>query len=107
MVARLVQWFDCFILDGFKWIFHKDAVKYVCGLNLNIGGKSEEMYRRMWDSAVDGIHDYLLHISTPSGLHYIAEMFETGSASKINHKMDHLTCFLGGRSNIGFSFGFI
>lgn len=65
------------------------------------GGKTEEMYRRMWDSAVDGIHDYLLHISTPSGLHYIAEMFETGSASKINHKMDHLTCFLGGTLALG------
>ena len=68
------------------------------------GGKSEPMYRTMYDKAMQGMHDELLHISTPSGLLYLADKVgvRTGSNKKrIKHKMDHLVCFVGGMLALG------
>ena len=64
------------------------------------GGKTEPMYRTMYDKAMQGMHDELLHISSPSGLLYLAD--KVGSNKKrIKHKMDHLVCFVGGMLALG------
>lgn len=61
------------------------------------GGKVEPMYREMYDKAIQGMHDELLHTSEPSGLTYIAD--KTGHT--LDHKMDHLVCFMGGLLALG------
>lgn len=61
------------------------------------GGKVEPMYREMYDKAMQGMHDELLQISEPSGLYYIAD--KTGHM--IDHKQDHLVCFMGGLLALG------
>ena len=61
------------------------------------GGKAEIKYRRAYDRAMKGIMDKLVHISRPSYLTYVAEL----KNGKIVHKMDHLTCFLGGNLALG------
>lgn len=62
------------------------------------GGKLEPMYREMYDKAMQGMHDELLHISTPSGLTYLADKV---GGKQIHHKMDHLVCFVGGMLALG------
>ena len=61
------------------------------------GGKKESMYREMYDKAIQGMHDSLLQTSTPSGLTYIAD----SNDGRLNHKMDHLVCFMGGSLALG------
>jgi hypothetical protein len=61
------------------------------------GGKKEPMYREMYDKAIEGMHNELLQTSTPSGLTYIADK----NNGKIDHKMDHLVCFMGGLLALG------
>ena len=61
------------------------------------GGKTEPRYRAMYDRAIDGMHDLLLQTSTPSNLTYIADK----SGNMIDHKMDHLVCFMGGLLALG------
>jgi Glycosyl hydrolase family 47 len=61
------------------------------------GGKTEPMYRDMYDKAMDGMHRLLLQKSTPSGLTYIADMNE----KRLDTKMDHLVCFMGGLLALG------
>jgi len=61
------------------------------------GGKAESMYRDMWDRSMDGLHKYLLQKSTPSGLYYLADLVD----KKLDHKMDHLACFMGGALALG------
>uniref|UniRef100_A0A7S4K3S5 alpha-1,2-Mannosidase n=1 Tax=Odontella aurita TaxID=265563 RepID=A0A7S4K3S5_9STRA len=61
------------------------------------GGKKEEKYREMYDKSIQGLHDELVHTSQPSGLTYIAER----SGAKLDHKMDHLVCFLSGTLALG------
>ena len=69
------------------------------------GGKVEPMYREMYDLAMQGMHDELLHISTPSGLTYLADQVGPGTTKKgkkrVKHKMDHLVCFVGGMLALG------
>lgn len=55
------------------------------------------IYREMYDKAMQGMHDELLHKSDPSGLYYIAD--KTGNM--LDHKMDHLVCFMGGLLALG------
>jgi hypothetical protein len=63
------------------------------------GGKTEPMYRSMYDKAIDGMHDELLFTSEPSGLTYITET--QGMISKrLSHKMDHLACFSSGKCSL-------
>jgi hypothetical protein len=61
------------------------------------GGRKEDVYRRMYDKAIAGMHEQLLHKSSPSGLTYIANRIDC----RIEHKMDHLVCFLGGTLALG------
>jgi hypothetical protein len=56
------------------------------------GGRKEDAYRRMWDKAVAGMHEQLLRKSSLTGLTYIANRID----GRLEHKMDHLVCFLGG-----------
>lgn len=57
------------------------------------GGRKEGKYREMWDKAMTGMHEQLLHKSKPNGLSYIADKY---GDSRLDHKMDHLVCFMGG-----------
>ncbi|KAL7532786.1 hypothetical protein ACHAXR_004837, partial [Thalassiosira sp. AJA248-18] len=61
------------------------------------GGKQEMNYRRMYDKSVKGIMDKLIHQSRPSYLTYVAEL----KNNRVVHKMDHLSCFLGGTLALG------
>jgi hypothetical protein len=62
------------------------------------GGKKETMFRTMYDRAMQGMHEELLHMSTPSGLTYLADKL---GKKRIHHKMDHLVCFVGGMLALG------
>jgi hypothetical protein len=57
------------------------------------GGRKEDKYREMWDKAMTGMHEQLLQKSSPSGLSYIADKY---GGTRLDHKMDHLVCFMGG-----------
>jgi len=61
------------------------------------GGKKETKYRRRYDESMNGIMDKLIHMSRPNYLTYVAEM----KRGKVEHKMDHLSCFLGGLLSLG------
>mmetsp|Transcript_12621 Transcript_12621/g.19568 ORF Transcript_12621/g.19568 Transcript_12621/m.19568 type:complete len:664 (-) Transcript_12621:81-2072(-) len=61
------------------------------------GGKTEPMYREMYDKAIQGMHDELLQKSSPSGFTYIADK----RGERLDHKMDHLVCFMGGLLALG------
>jgi len=68
------------------------------------GGKQEPMYRQMYDKAMQGMHNELLHVSTPSGLTYLADKVgqgRKGGPKRMKHKMDHLVCFVGGMLALG------
>lgn len=52
----------------------------------------------MWDKAMMGMHEQLLQKSSPNGLSYIADRDHPG---RLNHKMDHLVCFMGGALALG------
>jgi mannosyl-oligosaccharide alpha-1,2-mannosidase len=55
------------------------------------GGKTEPMYREMYDRSIQGMHDELLQLSSPTGLVYIADK----NNGNLDTKMDHLVCFMG------------
>jgi hypothetical protein len=61
------------------------------------GGKTEQLYRHMYDKAIDGMHKELLQTSKPSGLVYIADK----NWGNMDYKMDHLVCFMGGLLALG------
>jgi len=61
------------------------------------GGKKEMKYRRMYDKSINGILDKLVHMSRPNYLTYVAER----KGDRVIHKMDHLSCFLGGNLALG------
>eukprot|EP00540_Astrosyne_radiata_P017198 CAMPEP_0116832202 /NCGR_PEP_ID=MMETSP0418-20121206/5763_1 /TAXON_ID=1158023 /ORGANISM="Astrosyne radiata, Strain 13vi08-1A" /LENGTH=671 /DNA_ID=CAMNT_0004461541 /DNA_START=11 /DNA_END=2026 /DNA_ORIENTATION=+ len=61
------------------------------------GGKKEPLYRTMYDQAIQTMHDELLQTSTPTGLTYIADK----AGDFMDHKMDHLVCFMGGLLALG------
>ena len=61
------------------------------------GSRSEGTYRRVYDRAMDGMVEVLLQASHPSKLAYIADW----DGSRLNHKMDHLVCFMGGSLALG------
>jgi hypothetical protein len=61
------------------------------------GGKTEPMYREMYDLAIDSMHKELLQTSKESGLVYIADK----NSGSLDHKMDHLVCFMGGLLVLG------
>ena len=61
------------------------------------GGQTESMYRSMWDKAVHGVHTQLVQRSKPNGLTYVAER----KYQLIQHRMEHLACFMGGALALG------
>lgn len=61
------------------------------------GGKKEDIYREMYDHSIQGMHDELLQLSSPSGLVYIADK----NNGHLDTKMDHLVCFMGGLLALG------
>jgi len=61
------------------------------------GGKTEPMYREMYDKSMEGMHNELLQKSDPSGLWYIADK----NNGRMDYKMDHLVCFMGGLLALG------
>lgn len=61
------------------------------------GGRKEPMYRDMYDKAIQGLHDELIQVSTPSGLTYIANK----KMGRLQHKQHHLACFMGGVLPLG------
>ena len=61
------------------------------------GGKTEPLYRNMYDKAMEGMHKELLQTSVPSKLMYIADK----NNGVMDHKMDHLVCFMGGLLALG------
>ena len=61
------------------------------------GGKTEAMYRDMYDESIQGMHDELLQVSSPSGLVFIADK----NSGQLDTKMDHLVCFMGGLLALG------
>jgi mannosyl-oligosaccharide alpha-1,2-mannosidase len=61
------------------------------------GGKTEHMYREMYDKSMQGMHDELLQVSSPSGLVFIADK----NSGSLDTKMDHLVCFMGGLLALG------
>lgn len=61
------------------------------------GGQTETQYREMYDKSIQGMHDELLSVSTPSELVFIADQ----TNRKLVHQMDHLVCFMGGVLALG------
>jgi mannosyl-oligosaccharide alpha-1,2-mannosidase len=61
------------------------------------GGQTESLYREMYDESMEGMHQILVQTSSPSGLTYIADQ----NSGKMDHKMDHLVCFMGGLLALG------
>lgn len=61
------------------------------------GGRTEEIYREMYDDAIQGMHDHLLQVSSPSELVFIADK----NNGRLDTKMDHLVCFMGGLLALG------
>jgi mannosyl-oligosaccharide alpha-1,2-mannosidase len=61
------------------------------------GGEVEDKYRLMFDKAMDGVHKILVQKSIPDGLTYVAD----SRMGRLDHKMDHLACFMGGAWALG------
>lgn len=61
------------------------------------GGRTEDIYREMYDHSMQGMHDELLQVSSPSGLVFIADK----NSGQLDTKMDHLVCFMGGLLALG------
>jgi len=61
------------------------------------GGQTEPLYRKMYDESIQGMHDHLLSVSSPSELVFIADR----NNGRMDYKMDHLVCFMGGLLALG------
>ncbi|KAG2179971.1 hypothetical protein INT43_003758 [Umbelopsis isabellina] len=65
-------------------------------------GKSEPIYRQMYDQATDAMKKYLIGHSYPSNYLYLGELPEgKNNPSNLSPKMDHLVCFIGGSFALG------
>ncbi len=59
------------------------------------GGKTEDVYREMYDEAIEGMHKTLIQRSKSSAkLTYIAILNSNG---RLIHEFEHLECFMGGK----------
>jgi len=72
------------------------AYEYMLKLWLQ-SGKTEHKYRHMYDLAIEGLHEKLLHRSTPSGLTYITQIVYGDEL----HHMEEFVCFAGGMLALG------
>ncbi|CAM9228299.1 unnamed protein product, partial [Scytosiphon promiscuus] len=59
------------------------------------GGRREDSYRRMYDAAIDGVHELL--VQKARGLTYLSEW----NGTTRQHRMDHLACFMAGNLALG------
>uniref|UniRef100_F1KXX4 alpha-1,2-Mannosidase n=1 Tax=Ascaris suum TaxID=6253 RepID=F1KXX4_ASCSU len=57
-----------------------------------LSSKRDNDAKRLYDDAIAAIEKHLLHFSKQSKLAYFAEL----KGSRVEHKMDHLACFIGG-----------
>ncbi|THH14487.1 hypothetical protein EW146_g5847 [Bondarzewia mesenterica] len=69
-------------------------------------GLTEDVYRDMYEDAVQAIHDHLIRKSMASGLTYTSELIPerdpTGQISwRLTPKQDFLVCFFGGNLILG------
>ncbi|KAJ7691337.1 glycoside hydrolase [Mycena rosella] len=67
--------------------------------------RTEPVYLKMYEDSMQGVHDYLVQ-KTPTRKHtYIAELIPKGADWKttwdVQHKQDHLVCFLAGSLMLG------
>jgi hypothetical protein len=60
-------------------------------------GKKEEWLWKMYANAIDGMHEQMLQTSCPD-MWWVADLREDG---RLDHKMDHLACFLPGLLALG------
>ncbi|KAF8652542.1 hypothetical protein AX16_004354 [Volvariella volvacea WC 439] len=68
--------------------------------------RTENVYRDMYDDAMDGIHNYLIQTTHSGRLTYTSELVpeQDGSGAlswRLTPKQDHLVCFLGGSLLLG------
>lgn len=61
------------------------------------GGKTEPMFREMYDKAMDGMTNILLKRSSPNKLLFVSDW----DGTRNNLKMDHLVCFVPGMLALG------
>mmetsp|Transcript_492 Transcript_492/g.1084 ORF Transcript_492/g.1084 Transcript_492/m.1084 type:complete len:613 (+) Transcript_492:244-2082(+) len=61
------------------------------------GGRKETKYRRMYDLAMDGMHNLLVKRNDASGLTYVSET----TRGTVEDKQDHLSCYLAGNLALG------
>ncbi|KAK7060811.1 mannosyl-oligosaccharide alpha-1,2-mannosidase [Paramarasmius palmivorus] len=69
---------------------------------------TEPIYHKMYDDAMEGIHNKLVHKTPRHHLTYIAELIPQGNSGdlekmnwSLQHKQDHLVCFLAGSLMLG------
>ncbi|KAG5356139.1 Mannosyl-oligosaccharide 1,2-alpha-mannosidase [Yarrowia sp. B02] len=67
--------------------------------------KREEIYRDMYEEAVDGIKHHMVKQSVPGDLAFIGEL-DRGINGPFSTKMDHLVCFAGGMFALGATEGY-
>ncbi|KAJ7615253.1 glycoside hydrolase family 47 protein [Mycena polygramma] len=67
--------------------------------------RTEPVYLKMYEDAMQGIHDHLIQKTPTRKLAYVAELFPKGvnwrTTWDLNHKQDHLVCFLAGSLMLG------
>jgi len=61
------------------------------------GGRTEPEYLADYENAMDGLHQLIVQRSSPSRLVYLGDY----NHGMINHKMDHLACFVPGLLALG------
>ena len=57
-----------------------------------ISGKTDLGAKKLYDDAIEALENHLLYKSAQHNLWYFAEMRN----NRIEHKMDHLACFIAG-----------
>ncbi|KAI1292830.1 Mannosyl-oligosaccharide alpha-1,2-mannosidase IA [Halotydeus destructor] len=70
--------------------------EYLLKAWIQSGGRDMDA-RKMYDEALDSIEHHLLQTSATNKLLYFAEM----KYERLEHKMDHLACFIGGLIGLG------
>ncbi|KAJ7791767.1 glycoside hydrolase family 47 protein [Mycena olivaceomarginata] len=67
--------------------------------------RTEPVYLKMYEDTMLGIHNHLVQTTPTRKLTYIAELFPKGADWRttwdLNHKQDHLVCFLAGSLMLG------
>ncbi|KAH9958979.1 glycoside hydrolase [Russula dissimulans] len=58
--------------------------------------RTEDVYREMYEDAVQAVHDHLIQKSLKSGLIYTAELIPERRSWRLMPKQDFLVCFFGG-----------